>query len=322
MATLREEETAVAQNLQAAQQQISDLTAQLAELSQKEQAHSAANAEKVGLESSQPALKEQMNRLKARIEQLEVETGGSCPLCGQELTPDHRVQVLAELQTEGNGMGERFRTNKQTIESLIGQIAAFDRVVAQRPQLEKSLQTQQQRQAQAQARQDEISQALAEWEAGEAVQLAALEAALAEDNLAELRAQVIELGTAVQNKSTLENERRQQEQHVANDEARLIELNRFMAEWAESGQAQLALVQQQLENDDFAAEAKAALAGLNAELAGLGYDAAAHAAAREARQELAEVPEQFQQMRLLSPWKMRWRKAASVLPSRLNRWLN
>ena len=159
------------------------------------------------------------------------------------------------------------------------------------------MQTQQQRQAQAQARLDEIGQSLAEWEAGEAAQLAALEATLAEDNLAALRQQVVALGTAVQAKPALENERRQQEQQLANDEARLAELNRFMTDWAESGQEQLATVRQQLESNDFAAEARVALAGLNAELAELGYEAEAHAEARTARQELAEVPEQYQQLK-------------------------
>ena len=297
MATLREEETAVAQNLQAAERQIADLTAQLADLSQKEQAHSAANAEKVGLESSQPALKEQMNRLKTRIIQLEVETGGNCPLCGQELTPDHRAQVVMELQAEGTSMGERFRANKQTIEALTAQIGELNRMVAQRPQLEKSLQTQQQRQAQAQARLDELTQSLAEWEAVEAVQLTELEARLADDNLADLRAQVVALGTAVQNKSRSETERRQKEQLVANDEARLAELNRFMIEWAESGQDQLATVHQQLEGGEFAVEAQASLATLEAELAELGYDAAAHTTARQARDDLAEAPERFQQLK-------------------------
>jgi exonuclease SbcC len=297
MAALREEETAVSQNLQAAQQQISQLTAELTDLSQKEQVHSSATAQKVGLESSQPALKEQMNRLKARIAQLEAETGGSCPLCGQELSADHRAQVLAELQTEGKGMGDRYRTNLQTLETLTSQIAELSRPLAQRPQLEKSQQTQQTRQAQALARLDEISQQLADWEAGEARQLVELEAALAEDHLAELREQVVALGTAVQTKPTLENDRRQQEQQLANNEARLAELNRFMADWAESGQETLATVRQQLERSDFAAEAKIALADLNASLAELGYEADAHAAAREARQALAEVPEQYQQLK-------------------------
>jgi exonuclease SbcC len=297
MTTLREEETAVSQNLHAAEQQIAELDARLAELGQQEQNYSTAQAEKVGLESSQPALKEQMNRLKTRIAQLEAETGGSCPLCGQELTPAHRAQVIGELQAEGTGMGERFRSNKQTIDTLTAQLADLSRVVAQRPQLEKQRQTQQQRQAQAKARLDEIGQSLAEWESGDMAQLAALEAALAEDNLADLRAQVLVLGTAVQPKTALEAERRQQEQLVANDEARLAELNRFMSEWAEAGQAQLAAVQQQLHSGDFAAEAQAALAALNAELAELGYDAEAHTTARQARAELADAPEKYQQLK-------------------------
>ncbi len=297
MTALREEKTAVVQNRQAAEVQINELTAQLADLGQKAEAHNAANAEKVGLESSQPALKEQMNRLKARMEQLEAETGGSCPLCGQELTPDHRAQVVTELGAEGRTLGERYRTNQQTLKTLAEQIADLGRLVAQRPQLEKSLQTQQARQAQAQARQEEIEQSLAEWEAGEANRLAELDAALAEDTLAALRAQVVALGTAVQAKPTLEAERRQQEQLVANDEARLTELNRFMAEWAESGADQVTAVRQQLESGAFAAEAHIALAELEAELAEVGYEADAHTAARQARDELAEASEQFQQLK-------------------------
>ncbi|WP_420631395.1 AAA family ATPase [Candidatus Leptofilum sp.] len=297
MVALREEETAVSQNLQTAQQQISQLTAQLADLSQQEQAHSSATAEKVGLESSQPALKEQMNRLKARIEQLEAQSGGSCPLCGQALTADHRTQVVGELRAEGTSLGDRYRSNVQTIETLTGQIAELGQTLAQRPQLEKSLQTQQTRQAQAQARLDEIGQQLAEWEAGEATRLAELEAALAAEHLADLREQVVALGTAVQAKPTLENERRQLEQHLANDEARLAELNRFMIDWAESGQDTVKMVRQQLANDDFATQARRALLNLNAELAELGYEAEAHAQARGARQALADVPEQYQRLK-------------------------
>ncbi|MCP4422623.1 MAG: SMC family ATPase, partial [Chloroflexi bacterium] len=54
---LRREETAVSQNLKTADQQVVDFTAKLADLGQKEQDYSAANSQKVGLESSQPALK-------------------------------------------------------------------------------------------------------------------------------------------------------------------------------------------------------------------------------------------------------------------------
>lgn len=83
----------------------------------------------VGLESSQPALKEQMNRLKTRMEQLETETGGNCPLCGQELTPEHQAQVLVELQAEGRGMGERFRANKNRIQAISKSIAELEKLI-------------------------------------------------------------------------------------------------------------------------------------------------------------------------------------------------
>jgi exonuclease SbcC len=297
MSQLQEEETAVRQNVETATQQTSDLTAKLEALGQKEQEYNAFHAEKVGLESSQPALKEQMSRHKARIEQLAAETGGSCPLCSQELTADHRATVLAELQSEGREMGDRFRANKLQIESLTTQIKALSQSLGQRSQLEKSLQMQQQRAAQAQARLDEISQSLTEWETGEAQQLVQVEVALAEDDLADLRERTVALGTAVQAKTDLETERRKEEQQVTTDEARLAELTRLTTEWAESGQEKLSNVVQQLESGNFAAEAKADLAKLNEQLTAVGYDEASHAAARQAQDELAAASERFQQLK-------------------------
>lgn len=297
MAVLREEETAVRQNIETAMQEINDLTAKLSVLSQTEQEYNDAQAQKVGLESSQPALKEQMTRHKTRIEQLQVETDGSCPLCGQALTADHRATVLTELQAEGKEMGDRFRANKLQIETLTNQIKTLGRTVAQRPQLEKSLQTQQQRQAQAQARLDEIGQALSAWEEGEAQQLAVVEAALAEDTVAELREKTVALGTAVQAKANLEAKRRQQEQQVAANAARLAELERLMSEWAARGQEQLTAVQQTLQSGSFVPEAQAVLVELDAQLTAVGYVEADHAAARQARDVLAEASEKYQQLK-------------------------
>jgi hypothetical protein len=74
--------------------------------------------ERTALERSMPALKEQMNRLKERIEELEERDLVSCPLCNQPISDEHRSSILHALQLEGTGMGERFRLNRQAIETI------------------------------------------------------------------------------------------------------------------------------------------------------------------------------------------------------------
>jgi exonuclease SbcC len=80
----------------------------------------------------------------------------------------------------------------------------------------------------------------------------------------------------------------QLEQSLREAEAAAVELTGVQAE-------QLAL-QQRLDNRDFAAEVLANLAGVEAELAALGYDKAAHAEARRQAQELSRFEEAGRQL--------------------------
>lgn len=74
--------------------------------------------ERTALEASLPTLKEQMNRLKTRINDLMSNNSTSCPLCDQPISEDYRNEVIIELESEARGMGDRYLANQQTIEAL------------------------------------------------------------------------------------------------------------------------------------------------------------------------------------------------------------
>lgn len=298
IAKVREEQTAVAQNLQEAEKLLAEYTTQLGELKEKEAVYNTAVSEQTSLQNNQPGLKDRMTKLKERIERLEEKTDGNCPLCGQELTDAHRATVLADLQAEGTDMGDEFRANRERLVVLEAQVKGLSTELQQRPRIEKNQQTQQQRQAQAEARLQEITQTLAEWDADGGQRLAQLEASLKDDGaIVSLQAEVTKLGTAVQGKKQLEEERQSQQKAVADGEARLAELKRAAEQWASEGEQTLAAVEAQLANGNYAAEAQTALAQLNEQLNAVGYDAAAHTTARQELAALADVPEQYQQLK-------------------------
>ena len=54
--------------------------------------------EAAGLKAHNDRLKPEMDELKERIDRLEQAVGeAECPLCGQELSDEHREQLLADL---------------------------------------------------------------------------------------------------------------------------------------------------------------------------------------------------------------------------------
>ncbi len=296
IAGLKEEETAVSANLAAAQNQLTAVTTQISALAEQRARHATALADKNSLEAEQERLREQMNRHRERIDRLTAETGSECPLCGQPLTTEHRDTVLADLQTEGTDMGSRFRDNKERITALGAEIAQLTEALKQANRLERDQQTQQQRQAQAEARLGEIRQATAEWETEGAARLAELEATLAEDGkLVAQKAKVAELETAVKQKAILEQTRQGQQKLLSQAEARQVEIDRLLQEWRQEGAAALAAVQAQLTAGEYAVEAQQQLAALDAKLALVDYDAAAHDRARAARDGLTEAPQRYQE---------------------------
>jgi exonuclease SbcC len=174
-------------------------------------------------------LQTEMKRLKERLERLEEATEeANCPLCGQPLSPQHRLNLIDELTAEGRAMGDRYRENQQRIAAM-----------------EQDLKTK-------------------------------------ENRLEEL--------------ARLDSELRQQQRSLAEKSTRLHLLETQWREWEENDVPRLAEIRRMLEEENFALEARAHLAQVEAELQAIGYDAEAHAAARRAEMQRRTAEEEFRQL--------------------------
>ncbi len=97
-------------------------------------------------------------------------------------------------------------------------------------------------------------------------------------------------------RSLEQGELRQGERKMAGLEERRSQLQAALAAWQAGGAARLAELNRSLADEDFAHAARAALAEVDAALKALGYDAAAHDAARRAEQVGRGAEEQLRQV--------------------------
>ena len=298
MAQLAQEQNAVQQNLAQAVEALGHAEEMLRAVQQKQDRLIQAMAERDNLYAVQKTLRVNMDELAERRARLQAETGGDCPLCGQELTAAHRAQVLAQVEEQGKQQAGEFRQNKETLSALVAEIEALEKAVKERDRWQRDAQSQQQRQATAQARLEEIERALAQWQEEGAARLATLQEQVQdEEALQAQRAVVARLQQDVQKKSALEESLRQVQKQISTAEARQAEIERAMQEWEQTQKDELAAAQERLAREEIAPQAQAALAVLDEQLEELGYDEEAHAAARAARDALKEAPERFQELR-------------------------
>jgi DNA repair protein SbcC/Rad50 len=98
------------------EEQLIELQAKVEQRAALVEQTNAARETHVRLQAENTALKAEMNQLSERIEALQSASGATCPLCGQELSDEHRKSTLKQLQAEGKEKGNRFRANKTAIE--------------------------------------------------------------------------------------------------------------------------------------------------------------------------------------------------------------
>ena len=84
----------------------------------------SAREKQAALKAENQTLKVQMDELKARIDQLSETDGVVCPLCGQDLSEEHRLSTLAGLEKDGKSQGDRYRANQAEVKALAEGIAA------------------------------------------------------------------------------------------------------------------------------------------------------------------------------------------------------
>lgn len=100
--------------------------ARIAERTEIENLRNAARERQAALKVENDTLKVDMNQLKERIDTLKSAGGATCPLCGQELSEEHRLSTLEQLEGEGKQKGDLFRANQRETAELSQQITSYD----------------------------------------------------------------------------------------------------------------------------------------------------------------------------------------------------
>jgi exonuclease SbcC len=87
----------------------------------------AAHAEEIArLDGINQALGPETEPIKERVATLETTTEPICPTCGQELTEDHRIALVAELEAEIEARREQYRANRTRIDELQDLVTMLD----------------------------------------------------------------------------------------------------------------------------------------------------------------------------------------------------
>lgn len=294
---LEKEQEVVARNVRDADQRLETAAAELAAVDQAREQLMITRADADVCRAEQPRLKEEMEQLKARLDQLTDESGGTCPLCGQPLSETHRQNVLADLKGEGQQKGDRFRENSLRLQELAAEIQVLEPKVLHRDRLEREHHAQQQRLATAQARQVEIERAIAEWRKEGPGRLQELESRLAdEEAIKQQQERVEQLAAAAEQRKALAEEQQAQQHQFSKAEARLAEILRAVTDWTASGPAEQEEIADRLKKDDIAPEAQAALVEMESQAAALDYDANGHQVVRRKLENLSDAQGHYQEL--------------------------
>ena len=92
---------------------------------QLESQRNSARERQAELKAENEALKADMNQLKERIDTLKFAEGASCPLCGQQLSEEHRASTLQQFEEEGKQKGDRYRANQTESSDLAKEITDY-----------------------------------------------------------------------------------------------------------------------------------------------------------------------------------------------------
>ncbi len=180
------------------------------------------------LEGQNGSLKAQMEELAARRQKVENTTGSVCPMCGQDLSPKHRQEIITEIGVLGKPLGDQHRANRAQSERLKADKLKLENQVTQARQQEVQLMNLQRDQALLQQELDLLQERENLWETGKAARLQqAIQERDEQSFLPELRQQLSQLNqqiaTLVYDQDT-HNRLRQQVQSQADAEKSWQEL--------------------------------------------------------------------------------------------------
>ena len=168
--------------------------AKLEERHQMNEAIKLARENQIKMRSENDRLKLEMAELKARIENLEATEGAICPLCGQPLSQEDRVNLIDHLNDLGTTMGDRFRANKTGLDEITLQVSNMEIELAGLLPVEKERLLQTTQLTQLGERIRTYQENLSDWKDIKAGRFIAVKQMLEEENfLPETRKDLVEL---------------------------------------------------------------------------------------------------------------------------------
>jgi DNA repair protein SbcC/Rad50 len=130
LARQKADDTALAKELTDTQARIDALAQRESKRDELRQRKSDLNEEAASLRGQNERLVPEVEPFKARLALLESSTEPLCPTCGQPLTPEHRRQVMNELNTEVEVRRQLFRDNKARLEAIKPEATAAENELA------------------------------------------------------------------------------------------------------------------------------------------------------------------------------------------------
>lgn len=180
--------------------ELTQIQAQIAELAGAQSEYDAAQTERANLSGEKGELKftnnslrDEMNAMDDRLGRLNSTSGATCPLCGQPMSEEARLDLITQIKAEGKEKGDTFRANKARMKDIDETISANQALIET---LEGDLRRRLNLEAKASALQVGVDEAhAAQLELNELdAQLASIRATVdAEDYGAELRDQLAAL---------------------------------------------------------------------------------------------------------------------------------
>ncbi len=89
------------------------------------------------LQAENKQFKLQMDALKERIDEFAAIEAANCPLCGQELSPEHHAETLEKMKAEGKAKGDQYRANTAEMNAIYEEVQNYETRNTQYANVEK-----------------------------------------------------------------------------------------------------------------------------------------------------------------------------------------
>ena len=116
---LKEEITVAEEALSEAEKKVAERDAFLQEQAETREKYAALQVEN-------KQYKIQMDALKERIESFKSIERADCPLCGQDLSEEHRAETLAKMEKDGKEKGNQYRANTAEMNAIFSEVENYE----------------------------------------------------------------------------------------------------------------------------------------------------------------------------------------------------